>query len=153
MTTAGAKTFRAFADGNCATLESNEANNQKTLSYRVRGTQPDFVVSAITLSPASPAANKTFTATVTIKNQGTAAGTVGYLDVWTDQPSAQDCGSEGDAWAGIGSLSPGVSKTVSLKLIAGASGAKTLRAFADSWCGTAEANDNNNQTTKGYTVP
>ncbi|BBL73025.1 CARDB domain-containing protein [Methylomagnum ishizawai] len=110
------------------------------------------MVSAITLNPANPKANQAFTASVTVTNQGTAAGDAGYLDAWANRPKAQACGAEGDAWAGIGSLAAGASKTVKLSLIAGTAGAKTFRAFANSWCETGEANETNNQTTQTYTV-
>ncbi|BBL77018.1 kelch repeat-containing protein [Methylomagnum ishizawai] len=148
---AGALVFRAFADGTCAILESNERNNQTTLAYRVLGAQPDFVVSAVALGPVNPKDGK-IAATVTVKNQGAGAGDAGYLDVWANQPAAQTCGAQGDAWADIGKLAAGASRTVKLNLIPGAPGAKTFRAFVDSWCGTAEANENNNQTAQGYTA-
>jgi len=150
--TAGTKLLRAFVDGACATLESNEGNNQRTASYRVHGSLPDFVVSAATLNPASPKPNTYFTATVTVTNQGTAAAIAGYLDVWADQANAQPCGAEGDGWAAVGSLAAGASKPVAVRLLAGTAGAKTLRAFVDSWCGTSESNEDNNQSTTGYTV-
>jgi len=149
---AGTKVLRVFVDGTCATPESNEGNNQLTTTYRVHGPQPDFVVSAVTLNPATPTANSYFTATVTVTNQGTAAADAGYLDVWADQANAQPCGAEGDAWAAVGSLAAGASKPVAVKLLAGTAGAKTLRAFVDSWCGTPESNEDNNQPTTGYTV-
>ena len=148
----GTLTFLAFADGQCDTLEKTETNNQKTLSYRVRSTQADFAVSAISLNPVSPAANKAFTASVTVTNNGLAASNAGYLDVWLDQAAAQGCGAEGDAWAGVGNLAAGASKTVNLKLVAGVAGTKTLRAFADSWCQTTEPAESNNQAIKNYVV-
>lgn len=152
VATEGVKTFRAFVDGHCATAETNESNNQRTLRYRAYGTLPDFTVSAITLNPASPTANTAFTATVTVKNQGTAAGDAGYLDIWTNQSAAQSCGAVGDAWAAIGPLTPGATKTVTLNLLADTPGTKTLRAFANSWCGLGESNQTNNQLGKSYTV-
>jgi len=149
---AGVKTLRTFVDGGCATLESNESNNQLTLSYRVHGLQPDFVVGPATLNPASPTANSAFTATVTVTNQGTVAADGGYLDVWADQANAQPCSADGDAWGQVGSVAAGKSKTVKVTLLAGTAGVKTLRAFVDSWCGTLESNEGNNQSTTGYTV-
>ena len=153
VTTAGVKTFRAFADAACATLESNEANNQLAASYRAHGPLPDFVVSAVKLNPAGPKAKSSFSASVTVTNQGTAAGNAGFLDVWGNQPNTQHCGAEGDAWAAVGVLDVGATKTVTVKLLADTlAGAKTLRAFVDSWCGTSEADEANNQAVKGYTV-
>ena len=148
---AGSKTLRTFVDSQCATVESNEANNQATQAYTVTG--PDFVVSNITLSPTTPTVKGTFSATVTVKNQGTVSGNAGYLDVWVNQPTAQTCPADGNAFATVGTLAAGASKTITLTgLPAGAAGAKTLRAFVDSSCLTAETIDNNNQSTLAYTV-
>jgi N-acetylneuraminic acid mutarotase len=150
--TAGTKTFRAFADSACATAEGSEANNQATLSYRVHGAQPDFVVKSVVLNPASPTAGKAFTTSVTVANQGNAPGDAGYLDVWANQPAAQPCEAEGDAWAAVGPLDAGATKTLRLNLVAGTAGAKTFRAFVNSWCGAGESDEGNNQIIKGHTV-
>lgn len=146
---AGYKTLRVFADSACATTEPNETNNQSTRGYSVGA--PDFVVSSIvTSSPIT--AQGTFNATITVKNQGTMAGNAGYLDVWAEQPVNQICGVVGDAWMLIGNLNAGASKTVTLSLSSGNAGAKTLRAFIDSWCETGESSESNNQFTAGYKV-
>jgi len=152
VSSAGLKTLRIFVDGACITLESDEGNNQLAASYRAHGPPPDFIVSAVTLNPASPAANSLFTATVKITNQGTLAADAGFLDVWGNQPTLQPCGADGDAWAAVGSVAAGASKTFTLTLQAGTAGAKTLRAFVDSWCATTESNEGNNQSNQAYTV-
>ena len=152
VSSTGVKTLRAFVDGACTTLESNEANNQLTASYRVHGPQPDFIVSAVTLNPVNPKPNTYFTATVTVTNQGSLAANAGYLDVWADQANVQPCGAEGDAWAAVGSLAAKASKPVAVRLLAGPAGSKKLRAFVDSWCGTSESDEGNNQLGKDYTV-
>jgi len=152
---AGSQTFRAFVDSACQTTESNEGNNQSTLAYNaVQPSQlPDFLVTSISLSPASPQAGQTFTASVTVKNQGAGAGAGGWLDVWANQASAPSCGTDGNTWASVGALSAGQSKTFTLTLTAAATGGGyTFRAFVDSYCQTTESNDGNNQTTLGYTV-
>ncbi|CAK0769433.1 exported hypothetical protein [Gammaproteobacteria bacterium] len=114
--------------------------------------QPDFVITRLSLNPATIAANGLFSITVAIKNQGTAEGTGGFLDIWANQPTPQSCNAEGDAWTVTGTLEAGVAKTVTLTLQAGSSGAKTLRAFIDSGCETVESNEGNNQFTRTYTV-
>ncbi|CAK0748793.1 exported hypothetical protein [Gammaproteobacteria bacterium] len=114
---------------------------------------PDFVVTAMTLTPPVPTARATFSVAVTVKNQGTLAGNAGYLEVWENQPTAQTCGAEGNAWVNVGTLAVGQSKTITLSnLRSGAAGNKTARAFINSWCETAESNSTNNQLTKPYTV-
>ena len=151
---AGAKTLRAFVDSKCQTAEPNEPDNQSTTAYTVftRPT-PDFVVTSIILTPSSPTASGTFSAAVTVKNQGSGSGDGGWLDVWANQPTSQTCPANGNAYASVGTLAAGASKILTVSgLPAGAAGTKTLRAFVDSYCGTTESSDGNNQTVKSYTV-
>ena len=151
----GSYTFRAFVDSACQTTESNDSNNQSTLAYTVSqaGQLPDFLVTAISLSPSSPQPGQAVTAYVTVKNQGTVAGDAGWLDVWANQSSAPACGASGNIWAAVGTLSAAQSKTISLSLAAPASaGSYTCRAFVDSACQTPESAEGNNQTTLAYTV-
>jgi hypothetical protein len=57
----------------------------------------------------------------------------------------------GEVYAGIGTLAAGASKTLTFAgLAAGAAGTKTLRAFVDSLCQTAEPNESNNQAALWY---
>ena len=149
---AGTKTFRAFVDSACATPESNEGNNQHTKSYTVPN-QPDFIITGMTLTPASPAANNTITATVVVKNQGTATGDAKQWTVWANQATTPGCGASGSGAFVVGSLAPGASLGVGFNgLAAGSAGTKTFRAFVDSACATPESNEGNNQTMKDYTV-
>uniref|UniRef100_UPI0025EFB3D3 RCC1 domain-containing protein n=1 Tax=uncultured Thiodictyon sp. TaxID=1846217 RepID=UPI0025EFB3D3 len=114
---------------------------------------PDFAVTNIALTPANPGANATLTATVTVTNQGLAAGAPGALQMWADRAAAAPCGGVGDQSAMLPSLAAGASATVTFTgLPAGAVGAKTLRAFVDSACQTLESDDSNNQSTRPYTT-
>ncbi len=114
---------------------------------------PDFLVSNITLNPSAPLGNGTFSAAVTVKNQGSGSADAGTLAVWVDQPAVPTCAAAGDATAVIGLLAPGAKRTLTLSgLSAGATGAKPLRAYADSDCTTPEAYDGNNQLVKAYSV-
>src|SRR5687767_15606829 len=78
---AGTKTLRLFVDSSCGTAESNEGNNQKTLTYTVapQASTADFIVESITLIPPSPTADQPFTVTVTVKNRGSGSGNAGFL--------------------------------------------------------------------------
>ncbi|CAK0748661.1 exported hypothetical protein [Gammaproteobacteria bacterium] len=147
----GVKSLRAFIDSECAIAESNESNNQFTRQYRVIDS-PDFVVTRVILSPGSPTQNGTFNAAVTIKNQGTMSAAAGFLEIWANQSTSQECGAAGDKYLDVGVLGAGASKTVTVSLAAGAAEEKTLRAFVDSWCETPESSDGNNQYTQGYSV-
>ena len=113
---------------------------------------PNFVVTGITLTPASPAANTAFTAHVTVKNQGT-AGDAGKLTVFTDRKAVSPCGVSGKKSATVGALATNESKTVDFAdLKVSAAGIKTFRAFVDAKCATAEANENDNQLSVDYRV-
>ena len=114
---------------------------------------PDFRIESISLNPSSPTANSTFSATVKVKNYGTGSGDAKYLDVWANRSSSAGCESTGDDYANMGNINQGVTKTYTFSgLLAGSAGTKTFRAFIDSGCDTDESNENNNQSTKAYTV-
>ncbi|CAK0770298.1 hypothetical protein CCP3SC1AL1_40032 [Gammaproteobacteria bacterium] len=150
---AGAKTMRAFVDAACVTSESDEENNQSIKPYRVHGKQPDFVISKIELSPTAPAVGSSFSASITVTNQGAKAAAAGYLDIWANAASSRSCAAEGNVWANIGNVAAGASKTLQVTLPASTvAGSKLLRAFADSWCETSESSETNNQSTVSYTV-
>jgi N-acetylneuraminic acid mutarotase len=148
----GIKTLRAFVDKACTTTETNDSNNQLALSYRVTGRLPDFVITNAILAPASPVVNSDFTVTLTIKNQGTMLGT-GFVDVWNSVPASLVCGLEGNAWGDLGLMNPGATKVLTFTLPADSvAGTKTMLAFVDSWCETAEFDEGNNKSTPTYTV-
>lgn len=114
----------------------------------------DFVITDIRLTPTSPAADSLFSAQVTVSNQGSLSGDGGYLDLWTQITTAPRCGDSGHAWAAVGTLAAGESKTLTLdNLRAGRrAGSQTLGVFVDSWCETSESNESNNKRSKTYTV-
>ncbi len=148
------QTLRVVVDNQCQTAESDEANNESVKRYRVV-TQPaaDVMVTDIVLTPNRPSANGTFSAAVTVKNQGSGSADAGTLALWVDQPAVATCAATGDAAAVIGLLAPGAKRTLTLSgLSAGATGAKSLRAYADSDCTIREADDGNNQRVKAYSV-
>ncbi|CAK0758371.1 putative High-affinity leucine-specific transport system, periplasmic binding protein LivK [Gammaproteobacteria bacterium] len=152
---AGTKTLHAFVDNACTIIESQETNNQRAQTYTViPPPRPDLVVTGITLTPISPAANGTFSARVTIRNQGTASTlTGGKLAVWTNQPTTQNCLAGGGNSATLGSLGDGVDTIVTFSgLSSGTTGSKTLRVFVDNNCSIVESNEVNNQRTQSYTV-
>ena len=145
-------TFRAFVDSNCATIESNETNNQATASYGKSALLPDLVINSVSITPTNPQCGQSFSASITIKNQGNGAGDAGWLDLWTHQPSSQACGAAGNQTRLVGLLAGGGSRTLTVNgLIAPATGAPwTFRAFIDSTCATSESNESNNQASLSY---
>lgn len=153
--TAGTRTFRAFVDSACVTAESNEANNQLTRTYTVVAPSalPDFLVTAITLTPTSPRVGATFSAAVTVKNQGSVSASAGYLSVYFNRTTPALCGVYGSRRQTVGILAAGASKTLIFTgLPSGTAGTKTFLAFVDSACMTAESNESNNQLSLKYRV-
>lgn len=157
--TAGNKTLRAEVDKANVTFEADETNNSKDHRYTVDASAADLIVTNISLNPTNPVPNRTFTAYVTVKNQGTASITSVspfYLDVWTNQvtfvPECQE-DNNNSSWVRISELSAGATKVLTIKnLSAGIAGTKTFRAYVDSLCEAIESDDTNNQLTKTYTV-
>ena len=151
---AGAKTLRVVVDSQCRTVETDETNNQFTKGYTVFGQPiPDFFVTRVVLTPASPSAGAPFSAAVTVKNLGSGSGDGGTLAVWADQPKGQACGAAGDAMVRVGTLAAGAGTTLTIDgLRGGAVGANSLHTFVDSDCATRETRERNNQKVTGYTV-
>jgi len=112
----------------------------------------DFIVTNVALNPSAPLAGGTFSASVTVKNRGTQAGSPGTLRVWANQRETQACDAPGDAELSLATLSAGAKQTVSIRLPAGTAEYKTLRTFIDSQCQTAEPDETNNQSSQGYRV-
>ncbi len=112
---------------------------------------PDFIIQSIALSPSTVTNGQAMTATIIVKNQGTLSGNAGWLDLWIDKPTAPT-GEIGDAFASVGTLAAGETRTYTHNFAAPAVGARTYRAYVDSENGTQEGNENNNQATMAYTV-
>lgn len=64
--------------------------------------QPDLIISSIVLNPIGPAAGNTFTAAVTVKNQGINVSNAGTLSIWMNQSKTQKCGATGDKSVAVG---------------------------------------------------
>ncbi len=116
-------------------------------------TRPDFVVTAIVITPAVPVPGKPVTVKATLRNQGLAAGEAGTVSVWLDRAAPPACGEIGDGTKAVRRVNAGAQKQVVFRgLVAGPEGAKTLQVMADSQCVTAEANEANNAAAQAYTV-
>lgn len=145
---------RVFVDSKNVLNEANENNNQMTKRYTPKSC-PDFVITGITLSTNAPKPNSTFSAYVTVKNQGYVSGDGGYLAVWaerTDEALANST-NKGYTQAYIGTVS--TSKVVRVRvtgLKAGTEAAQnTLKAMVDSRGTAQEVSETNNQFSLKYT--
>lgn len=147
----GTWSLRAFVDSTCQTQEEDETNNQRQ-HWVESGGRPDFAVQAISISPSSPTEGETFTAYVTVGNQGQVAASGGWLDLWTDQPASVSCPAVGNRWLPIGVLAAGESRVYTFTgLTAPPTGTRVLRVHADSFCTSDDNNRGNNQGVLTYT--
>ena len=113
--------------------------------------QPDFVVSSLTLDPAVPVRGGTFTATVTVLNQGEVSGDAGTVRVWASKSGNGNGGGEGEAEQAAGTLAAGESKVLVFTLaVPTRPGTHHARAFVDAEDVTDELNEGNNQLTANY---
>jgi hypothetical protein len=77
---------------------------------------PDFVVDAVAVEPQPAVQGRPLAVTAVVRNQGDAAGDARHLDVWHHWTNAVPpvFGDVGDAWAPVGRLAPGESRTIVL---------------------------------------
>jgi len=162
---AGTYTCRAFVDGEDAVAEMSEGNNQKTATYTLSGSgsgsgsgswqKPDFVVTSVVLTPSPTEVGETFSAKVTILNQGPLAGDAGDLKLWIAHgPSLALPGEVSDRSAAIGTLNAGDSVVLAFNGLVAPDTAGTYHclAFVDGSDAIAEMSEGNNQKTATYTL-
>ena len=127
--------------------ETKTTNNSKTVNYTVTA-RPDFTITAVVFSPVAPLCNSTFTAYVTIQNNGGAAK-AGYLDVWVNYADGQVATKS----VAVSTISAGKTKRVTLTRLATgtATGERTFRAVVDGRNSATESNEGNNVFTTTYT--
>ena len=153
----GTYTLRAFVDADNITAEQSEGNNQQTLTYTFASSgaaeKPDFVVTAIATTPSTLTKGGAFSATVTVLNQGLAAGNAGTLRLWLNHFANATVGEPGDRAQSVGVLAVGASTTLTFAGLTApnADGTYNLRAFVDADNVTVEQSEGNNQKTLTYT--
>jgi uncharacterized repeat protein (TIGR02543 family) len=127
--------------------ETKTTNNSRTANYTVTA-RPDFAVTAVAFSPVTPLCNGTFTAYVTILNNGGAAK-AGYLEVWINYADGQVATKS----VAVSTISAGKTKRVTVtKLLVGAGlGERTFRAVVDGRNTAVESDESNNVFSTTYT--
>jgi hypothetical protein len=155
VTTAGTWVMRVYVDSTCVVAESNEANNQATITYNV-GNPPnsDLVVHSLALNKSYYAVGEAGTATIVVRNQGTGGTGVGCnVDLYLNATLTVGCSTTTyHRRESSPILLAGASHTILSPFTALYAGTVTMRAFADSKCVVAEANETNNQKTLSYGV-
>ncbi len=119
--------------------------------WREAAARPDFVVQSIVLDPETVAAGGTVTATVTVRNQGAAGGSAGWLDGYVNRPETAT-GPEGEWWQSVGELAAGATNVFRHSFTAPAAGVRVYRAVVDSAGQAEEESEGNNQATAAYSV-
>jgi hypothetical protein len=144
-------TFRALVDSKCKTIETNDGNNQTSVSYGQCLATPDFVVFSAGISPATVKPGQQFTAYVLVGNIGLVPGNCGWVDVWANRSTPAHSGENGDAFQQAGGLNPWETRMLTFTgLTAGPAGPRNLLVFVDSTGATAERNETNNQFSVTY---
>jgi subtilase family serine protease len=137
----GSHTIKAVADILGQLLESDETNNDRTVSYSTAA--PDLIVSSITWSPADYTKGSDVTFTMTIKNQGSGKADYSHVAYYID-----------DAYQTstlIGQINAGATATVTFGWLAQAD-FHTVSAVADANSRVMESDETNNEKTVGLPV-
>ncbi len=136
---AGAHSIKAVADPNSRLVESDDNNNEKTVTFPPL--VPDFVIQGITWSPVEPAVGETITFTVTIKNQGSARANSFRFNFYIGSLSS---GSQNVQTVDMGSQ---VAETFTWVAQAGA---QTIKVIIDPSNNVPETNEDNNEKTVNF---
>jgi hypothetical protein len=114
----------------------------------------DIVVRDIAMLPAPLVPGQSFSARITLVNEGHAASTPGTLRLWLDKPVIAAPGEAADASMAVASLAPGETRVLTFAgLDAPALGGDfSLRAFADPTDLGPEYSVGNNQLSAAYTL-
>jgi len=135
----GSHTFRGFVDKDNSIPESDETNNEKTITCCATSLS-DLIVQDITWSPTNPSIGETVTFTTTIKNQGNGSSSntrvFFYLDGSTNHLTYKD----------IGGISAGATTTVSFTWNV-LSGSHTFKGIVDKDSLVPESDETNNEKT------
>jgi len=113
---------------------------------------PDFSIQGVVFDPPVLTADISFTATVTVANNGAVAGNARRLNVWSHREAAPDPGDAGEATDIVGLLGVGETKQFTftgLRTPAG-DGTYRFRAFVDADGDAVEASEANNQKVVTY---
>ncbi|MFC1961581.1 CARDB domain-containing protein [Chloroflexota bacterium] len=131
---AGTHEVKAVADTNNLVVESDETNNEKTLTFATLA--PDLIIETISWSPEKPSKGDDVTFTVTVKNQGTGRADYSYVAFYVNDTSL-----------GSDSVTPlesgeSTSRTFIWQTTAGI---HTIKAIADSNTWLEETDETNNE--------
>ncbi len=142
--TEGTVNILARADAGDHVLESDEGNNEETVSIRVEKVYPDLVIEDLTAEPTITDPGDTVTITATVRNQGTGRSEETNLAYYI-------AGSE-EGERTIPGLEPGSSSSVSFVFTPDTEGTVDILARADAGNHIAESEEGNNEETVSIEV-
>jgi subtilase family serine protease len=131
---AGSYTVKLVIDPSNKVLESNESNNEKTVSFTP--IVPDLFVKSVTWSPLSPSVGETVTFSVTIGNQGLALGYNSRFNIYI--------GDSHSTFKTAQTVSPDSSKTETLEWVA-RPGQYNVKVVIDPYNNIVESDESNNE--------
>ncbi|HJX12265.1 MAG TPA: CARDB domain-containing protein, partial [Dehalococcoidales bacterium] len=136
---AGQHTLRAIVDENNASKESDETNNERTLTFSTL--PPDLVVQQIIWSPVNPSKSDNVTFTATVKNQGSGRADSSHLAYYIN--------GEYQSAMAVSAIEAGVSANVTFVWIARAD-EHDIKAVADYFGKITESDESNNENTVSF---
>ena len=132
---AGSYNIKAIADSSDKVLESNETNNEKTVTL---STLPDLIIESITWSPENPQKSDNVTFTVAIKNQGVSKARSSRIQLYID--------GSFKGYQDVPEIDADATATKTFSWIARA-GSHTIKAVVDYSDAVTESNETNNEKT------
>ncbi len=136
---AGSHDIKAVADSNDTLTESDETNNEKTVTFPT----PDLIIETVTWSPVVPSIGETVTFTVTIKNQGIGKAGSSRVDLYIDGSSR--------GYQDVQEIDAGATATKTFTWVA-ETGSHTIKAVADSDDEVNESDETNNEKTVTFST-
>ena len=132
----GSHAIKAVADSKGQVTESDETNNEKTITFSTIA--PDLIIETITWSPENPQRSDNVTFTMTIKNQGNSSAGPSRVAYYIDGSSR--------GYKDIEELGADATKTETFIWLAH-TGSHTIKAVADSNNEVTESDETNNENT------
>jgi len=139
---AGAHTIRAVVDPNDEVAESEETNNEQTVTFSTLA--PDLTIEAITWSPENPQESDNVTFTVTVRNQGDGGAFNFHIAYYIDGTKLTS--------ASVSEVAANTTANMTFNWIAEAE-SHAIKAVADSDGEVAEDDETNNERMVTLSIP
>lgn len=105
---------------------------------------PDIAFKSLAITPSIPVMGQTYTAEITVKNQGSAAAGSFWVDWFGHRDTAPVPGDTSSTYAQVSSLAVGAESTVAISTVYSMPGDYSAYVFLDTFDQVAEADEGNN---------